>query len=87
MILLITYDLKGQKDYSGFYEVLKSASTWWHYLDSTWLVKTEDTPTMWLNKLKPHIHEVSDSLFIVEINNNYQGWLPEKAYEWIRQNI
>ena len=44
--LLITYDLNapGQK-YDDLYQEIKDlGSTWWHYLDSTWVVKTTLTP-------------------------------------------
>lgn len=39
MVYLITYDLKkpGQ-DYSNVHDAIKSCGTWWHYLESTWLV-------------------------------------------------
>ena len=38
---LVTYALKkpGQ-DYKDIHEAIKSCGTWWHYLESTWLLKT-----------------------------------------------
>ncbi len=86
-ILLVTYDLnKPNQDYETLYEILKTASTWWHYLDSTWLLATEETPNQWSEKLKPAI-DSNDYLFIVDITDQpRQGWLPPKAWEWIRDN-
>ena len=41
----ISYDLKKpDRDYSGLYEAIKSFESWWHYLESTWIIKTEKTP-------------------------------------------
>ena len=87
--LLITYELKGNKDYTGLYDVLKSAPGWWHYLDSTWIIKTEETTEVWADKLKPHIDEVADSMLVIEVKKsaNHNGWLPKKAWNWIGENI
>jgi hypothetical protein len=38
MILLVTYDLKGTRDYSEFFAAIQQQSAWWHYLSSTWLI-------------------------------------------------
>lgn len=86
MILLVTYDLiKPGKDYLSLYDTLKTASAWWHYLESTWLLKTELSPQDWYNKLRLHM-DINDRIFIIQITSNYQGWLPQKAWEWIHKN-
>jgi len=86
MILLVTYDLVNPgKDYSLLYEALKEAPAWWHYLESTWLIKTNLSPQQWFNKLKPFIDD-NDRIFIMEITKNYQGWLPRKAWDWIHRH-
>ncbi len=86
-ILLVTYDLnKPNQDYEALYEILKSASGWWHHLDSTWLLATYENPDYWTDKLKPAIDK-NDFLFIVDITKQpRQGWLPKKAWDWIREN-
>jgi len=86
-ILLVSYDLNKQgKDYEGLYKVLKSANSWWHYLDSCWLLKTNLSADQWFHKLKPHIDD-DDSLIITEVGKDRQGWLPQKAWDWISKNI
>jgi hypothetical protein len=89
MILLVTYKIGSKNDYTSLYNAIKGghATTWWHYLDHTWMVKTTEKPSEMVDRLRPHINEVSDSLFIVKIDPyEYNGWLPAKAYEWIRDN-
>ena len=83
MILLITYDLKkpGQ-DYSNLYEEIKTEGWWWHHLDSTWIIKTNNGPEYWYKKLAPHL-DTNDFIFICELKNNYYGFLPKKAWEWL----
>ena len=88
MIILITYDLhNSDKDYQNLCENIKQCgTTWWHYLESVWLVRTDLTPNECYERIKPSIEE-DDNVFIVEITGqNRQGWLPSKAWEWIRNN-
>lgn len=72
--------------YDSFYNEIKKADTWWHYLDSTWLIKTQFNPQYWYNKLAPLIYQ-NDSIFIIEVTNKYQGWLPKEAWEWLNREL
>lgn len=89
-ILCVTYTITpGKRDYASLYEAIKAhpATTWWHYLDSTWLVKTTESPTAMSQRLVPLIDSVDDSLLIVEIvPGRRAGWLPKKAWDWIKTN-
>jgi hypothetical protein len=86
MVLLITYDLKkpGQ-DYSALYNTIKTASRWWHYLESTWIIETASPPQAWVEKLLPHLDQ-NDRLIVVQITPNYQGYLPKDAWEWLKNS-
>lgn len=87
MILLISYDLRNpEKDYSSFYNEIKNAGTWWHHLESTWLIRTNDDVEMLYSKLAKHIFK-NDGLLIIEIQDNYSGWLPGDAWNWIRNQF
>ncbi len=84
MILLITYDLKAPgRNYAGLYESIKSSGTWWHHLESIWLVETNQTPEQWYNKLATQMDQ-NDNLFIVQVTRNYFGYLPQKAWDWLK---
>jgi len=86
-VLLITYDLhKPSQEYQKLYDALKTASKWWHYLDSTWLIVTTESPESWWNRLRSTL-DSDDLLLIVEVKRNYYGWLPQKAWDWINQNV
>lgn len=87
--LLITYDLnKPGQNYSGLYDEIKSlGTTWWHYLDSTWLVRTSLTVNQASDRVKKRIDD-SDSLLILNVSgDSYAGWLEKDAWDWIRQNL
>ena len=83
----INYDLKVPgRDYSGLYEAIKATGRWWHYLDSTWIVVTNETTGEIWRRLSTHVDK-NDYLLIIEITNNAQGWLPKEAWEWIHANV
>lgn len=83
----ISYDLKApNRDYTGLYDAIKSAYPWWHFLESTWLIKTAETPSDIWNRLHKHI-DTNDRLLIIEVRDNVQGWLAKEAWDWIHQNV
>ena len=89
MILLVSYDLKTpNKNYEDLYTTLKTADTWWHYLESTWLLYTAnpDGVNEWQKKIK-NIIDDNDNFIVVDITKQSRnGWLPKKAWDWIRKH-
>lgn len=90
MVYFITYDLnKSGKDYTGVYEAIKDASNgvWCHYWDSSWLIRSNLlTATQVFKKIQPHL-DSDDRCFVVQVTDNYQGWLSEKEWDYIKNNI
>ena len=86
MILLISYDLRNPiKNYDDLYTTLKTADSWWHYLESTWLLNTPDSVDDWQKKIR-HTLDDNDIFIVVDITKQPRnGWLPQKAWEWIRR--
>lgn len=87
--LLVGYDLKkpGQ-DYSPLIEKLKSFGTWWHHLDSTWLIKTDETPKEVRDVLKPLI-DANDELLVIDVSGRTAAWtgLNQRGSDWIKDNL
>jgi hypothetical protein len=86
-VYCVSYDLNklGQR-YAALYEELKKSSLWWHYLDSTWLIATHETATQLSNRLRQRI-DSNDYILVIEVRRSYDGWLPQKAWDWINQNV
>ena len=83
----ITYDLKAPgRDYKGLYEGIKASGKWWHYLESTWLVVTDQKPGEIWDRLNPHADD-NDRILIIEVRNNKSGWLSQDAWDWINENV
>lgn len=85
---MITYDLnKKGKDYEGVYKGIKeSASAYCHYWDSSWLIKSNLTVNQVTDKIKPHL-DGDDRCIVIEVKSNYQGWMTEEQWKFIRENI
>lgn len=86
--LLITYDLKqpGQ-NYKALHERIKGLGLWWHYLESTWIALTSQSPDQAWNTIQPAF-DTSDRCLILDVTGDaYQGWLPQEAWDWIHKNV
>lgn len=84
---IITYDLKNpKKDYSSLFQEIKKCTHWWHYIEHSWIVGGDESAQSIFERLKAHIDE-DVNLLIIEVGKDRQGWLPEKAWAWIRKNI
>lgn len=84
-LILVTYDLKVPgKDYKSLYEALKTASGWWHHLESTWILSTNDTVQEWTDRLTSLLDK-NDRLLVVDITKQVRnGWLTSQAWDWLR---
>jgi len=53
-------------------------------MSSTWFVETDFSPQELFNELIPNVFE-GDRMLITELAPGYHGWLPSKAWDWIRR--
>ncbi len=86
--ILIGYDLnKTGQDYSTLIEKIKTFATWWHHLDSTWIVKTDLTCVQVRDILKSLI-DSNDELLVVKLTSE-GAWcgFNEKGSKWLKDNL
>ncbi len=87
---MITYDLNKQgKDYQNVIAAIKDASDgcWCHYWESSFLIRSNyQSADDVADKITPYL-DSNDRLIIVEAINNKQGWLSEKEWDYINNNI
>ena len=86
-LLLVTFSLRNQnKDYNDFFVALRgNAIQWWHFIEQTCVVATEHDANKYGLLLSPHI-ETTDSLLVAEIKpHQFQGWLPQTAWDWLNK--
>ena len=90
MVYFVTYDLNDPgQNYENVIHAIKDASTgvWCSYWKSAYLISSDfQTAQEVFNKIKPHLDN-NDSCLVIEVKNNKQGWLSEKQWEYINDNI
>ena len=86
---MITYDLnsKGQ-NYDKVINAIKNSSNgnWCTFWKSSYLIKSYLTSDQISNNITPHL-DGNDRLIIIEVKNNYQGWLSNDEWKYIKENI
>ena len=83
---IVTYDLDYNDDYELLEEELKKYKKWWHYLERTWIIISEETVEEIWDKIEDKINK-KNNLLIIEVKKDSQGWLPQKAWDWINENV
>lgn len=85
---MITYDLNSQgQKYTDVIKAIKDNSlAWCTFWKSSYLIKSNLTPDQIVDKIKSHL-DSNDTLIVIEVKNNYQGWLKEDDWKWIKENI
>jgi hypothetical protein len=87
---LIGYDLNKPRendDYKDLIEAIKEYGTWWHHLDSTWIIKTNQSAVEIRDKLKKHI-DTGDELLVVRLRQE-SAWtgFNKKGSDWLMDNL
>lgn len=84
---MVSYDLNnpGQK-YDKVFEIIKEFGAYIKLQKSFWLVKTNLNPNQMCEKLNT-VLDNNDSLFICELQKNYQGRATEENWKFINEHI
>ena len=87
--LMVGYDLnKAGQNYDDLIKRLKQYDKWWHSLDSTWLIRTEDSHITVRDTLKQLV-DTNDELLVVDVTGDAAAWtgFSDKAGKWIKENL
>jgi hypothetical protein len=86
---MVSYDLKTQgKDYSALIKALQEGyRSYWHCLDSIWLIVADQNHTQVRNYLVQHIDD-NDQLIVADLGGN-AAWhgFSEECSNWITNNL
>lgn len=87
-VYVISYDLKrpGQ-NYNELYEAIKGIGSWWHCLDSTWLVISQSRAIDIANLLWPHM-DGNDKLLVTPVaaGSAWAGFSGD-CVNWLKSNL
>ncbi|HEX6416100.1 MAG TPA: hypothetical protein VFZ62_01100 [Candidatus Saccharimonadales bacterium] len=89
--LLVGYDLNrsGQR-YKDLLKLLKSTGVWWHNLDSTLLLKTDETPSELLDKLvRLKLVDSNDEVLIIDVTGRlFDSYgFSQTGTEWLEKHL
>lgn len=85
---LISYDLnKPGQNYNDLYEAIKKIGTWWHHLDSTWIIRSSQSAEEIRDQLKANID--SNDKLIVIILTGEAAWcgFSTSGSKWLKDNL
>jgi len=86
---LVGYDLhRPGQNYEELIEFLKSQGTWWHALDSTWIVVTDHSASGLRDEIKRLI-DGNDDVLVVDVKGD--SWasygLSDTANKWLKEHV
>lgn len=82
--LFIGYDLNKQKNYPDLIAEIKGlGSSWWHHLESTWLVVTTKSPAQARDILAKHL-DGDDELLVIEVTGQARAWCGFESSTWLK---
>lgn len=88
--LLIGYDLnRPGQNYPELFDAIKAlGTTWWHHLDSTWIVVANLTPVQVRDRLGRHL-DAGDELLVMDVSGDAAAWkgFDERGSQWLRDNL
>lgn len=85
---LITYDLHSPgQDYSTLFDAIKKVGTWWHCLDSNWIVKSDSSAETIRDSITPYI-DSNDSLLVIALTGE-AAWIgfTKECSDWLKNNL
>jgi hypothetical protein len=86
---MISYDLQrpGQ-NYPELFDAIKSVgTTWWHCLESVWLVKTTLASAQVREQLRLHI-DANDKILVAALAGNWASLgLKQECNDWLSENL
>lgn len=86
-LFIVCYDLNSPgQNYTTLIDEIKSYGTWWHHLDSTWIIKSNKSAKEIRDHLGKYI-DINDELLIIKFGDEWAGkGFEEKGYKWLHDN-
>jgi hypothetical protein len=88
--LLIGYDVHPPEGeaHDALIRAIQSLGTWWHHLETIWIVQCAHTPAEVRDRLKSHLG-IDDQLLVIDISGDAAGWIGvnESGSKWLADNI
>jgi hypothetical protein len=88
--VLIAYDIHPPEGeaYENLTEKIRSLGTWWHHLETTWIVKSVHAPDEIRDQLSAYVGS-DDQVLVVDISGDTAEWLGvnDTGSKWLKEAI
>ncbi|SHL60443.1 hypothetical protein SAMN05444342_4228 [Haladaptatus paucihalophilus DX253] len=87
-VYAICYDLNNPgQEYDELYNDIKKYGSWWHHLDSTWLVETSSLASDIRDDLKSHL-DSNDELLVVKLSGAWaSSGVDSSGTDWLYDHL
>ena len=88
-VLLVAYDLNAPgRDYTSLIDYLKSFATWWHNLDSTWIVVGELSAWDLCTRVRSRT-DANDEVLVLDITGDAAAWagFSPNGSDWLKGTL
>lgn len=87
-IYTVGYDLnKPGQDYTDLINALKTYDSWWHNLDSTWIIETNDSPVQVRDNLAQYLDKNDELLVAVIAAPAAWSGFNKSASDWLLNHL
>jgi len=90
-ILLVGYDLnKTGQAYARVVAYLERYGTYWHHLESTWLIKTTKTCVEVIDEMRAQkLVDSNDELMVIDVTSDSAAWygFTESGSDWLTKHL
>ena len=85
---IISYDLRQPgRNYEPLYEAIQALGSWWHCLESVWIVDTSLSATGVRNTLGDHI-DSNDKLLVCELTGTWATrGITDECTTWLAEHV
>jgi hypothetical protein len=88
--ILIACDIHPSKGeaYEYLVKTIQSLGSWWHHLETIWIVRSAYTPGEICDRLKSHVG-IEDQLLVIDISGDTAGWagVNDTGSKWLNEHI
>lgn len=84
---IVSYDKSDEDNYTSLEQELMQSGVWWHYLERTWIIMTDETPDEIWKRIEDKINKEKHFLLMEVNGKNRQGWLKQTEWDWIKENL
>jgi hypothetical protein len=88
-VFIVCYDERSGQDYERLRGRLKEFGTYWHRLDSTWLVRTNMDAKQLRDELERYMY-ANDRLLVMDVTGQpaaWAGFAENAGGKWLKENL